>query len=236
VGAVASVVFLVAFFRAAPPVTRPMVLCLCGTAVLGGVAMAAGVADGANVLTPLLVLQIFAASSGFGLAMRRGHYDLVLSRGIGIAGLMTAHWLASIAPGLGAWLSVAVLERLVSPAEPAAVTSGSVLAFLLASSLPWALTTPLPRFAAAIGWLVLLVTSLAMVPSGQLRLVDALRDPRPSALGALAVVAYPMGLLGADAARLPAGTVSPGLACAVGSMLGALAWQRRAEVPLETAA
>jgi hypothetical protein len=75
-----------------------------------------------------------------------------------------------------------------------------------------------------------------MVPSGQLRLVDALRDPRPSALGALAVVAYPMGLLGADATRLPAGTVGPGLACAIGSMVGALAWQRRAEVPLETAA
>ena len=231
----ASLVFLVAFFRAAPPVTRPMALGLAATALLGAVAMAAGVTGGASVLTPLLVLQIFAASSGFGLAMRRGHYDLLLSRGIGISGLMTAHWLASITPGLGAWLGVALLERLVSPAPPVAVTSGSVLAFLLASSLPWALTTPLPRFAAAIGWLVLLVTSLAMVPSGQQRLVEALRDPRPSALGALAVVAYPMGLLGADATRLPAGTVSPGLACAIGSMLGALAWQRRAEVPLEAA-
>jgi hypothetical protein len=233
---VASVVFLVAFFRAAPPVTRPMVLCLCGTAGLGAVAMAAGVANGASVLTPLLVLQIFAASSGLGLAMRRGHYDLVLSRGIGVSGLMTAHWLASIAPGVGAWLGVALIERLVSAAEPAALTSGSVLAFLLASTLPWALTTPLPRFAAAIGWLVLLVTSLAMVPSGQMRLVEALRAPRPSALGALAVVAYPMGLLGADAVRLPAGTIGPGLACAIGSMLGAMARQRRADVPLEAAA
>src|SRR5688572_5412482 len=105
----ASVVFLVAFFRAAPPVTRPMVLCLWGTVLLGGVALAAGVAGGATVLTPLLVLQIFAASSGFGLAMRRGHYDLVLSRGVGLARLMTAHWLASIAPGLAAWLAVAAV-------------------------------------------------------------------------------------------------------------------------------
>jgi hypothetical protein len=233
---VATLTFLVAFFRAAPPVTRPMVLCLWGTVGLGGVALAAGVAGGATVLTPLLVLQIFAASSGFGLAMRRGHYDLVLSRGVSLAGLMAAHWLASIAPGLTAWLAVAALERLLSPAGAEALTSGSVLAFLLASSLPWALTTPLPRFGAAIGWLVLLVTSLAVVPSGQLQLVDALRGPRPTALGALAVVTYPMGLLGLDAARLPAGTVSPGLVCALGSMLGALAWHRRAEVPLETAA
>ena len=69
----ASLVFLAAFFRAAPPVTRPMVLCLWATVVLGGAAMAAGLASGATVLTPLLVLHIFAASSGFGLAMRRGH-------------------------------------------------------------------------------------------------------------------------------------------------------------------
>jgi transcriptional regulator with GAF, ATPase, and Fis domain len=42
--AVATVLFLVAFFRAAPPVTRPMVLCCAATAVVGRVAMAAGVA------------------------------------------------------------------------------------------------------------------------------------------------------------------------------------------------
>ena len=44
--------------------------------------MAAGLVSGRTVLTPLLVLQIFAASSGFDLALRRGHYDLVLSRGV----------------------------------------------------------------------------------------------------------------------------------------------------------
>ena len=228
--------FLAAFFRAAPPVTRPVVLGLAATAALGSVAMSAGVATGTTVLTPLLVLHIFAASSGFGLASRRGHYDLVLSRGVSVTGLMLAHWLASIAPGVAAWLAVAALEPLVSTATPAALTSGSLTALGLASTLPWALTTPLPRFAAAIGWLVLLVTSLAVVPSGQLHLVEAVRAPHASALGALAVVAYPMGLLGLDALQLPAGTVSPGLACAIGSMLGALEWHRRAEVPLETAA
>jgi len=233
---VATVMFLVAFFRAAPPVTRPMALCLAATAALGGAAMSAGVATGATVLTPLLVLHIFAASSGFGLATRRGYYDLVLSRGVSVTGLMLAHWLASIAPGVAAWMAVAAFEPLVSTDVPAALTSGSLTALGLASTLPWALTTPLPRFAAAIGWLVLLVTSLAVAPSGQLHLVEALRASQPSALGALAVVAYPMGLLGVDALQLPAGTVSPGLACAIGSMLGALEWHRRAEVPLETAA
>jgi hypothetical protein len=120
--------FLAAFFRAAPPVTRPMVLCLAATAALGSVAMSAGVATGASVLTPLLVLHIFAASSGFGLATRRGHYDLVLSRGVSVTGLMIAHWLASIAPGVAAWLAVAVFEPLVSTDAPAALTSVSVYA------------------------------------------------------------------------------------------------------------
>jgi hypothetical protein len=232
---VATALFLVAFFRAAPPVTRPIALCLWAVAGLGGVAMAAGLASGATVLTPLLVLHIFAASSGFGLAARRGHYDLVLTRGVSLTGLMIAHWLASIAPGLAAWLAVAVVERLAQT-QPTAMSSGSVIAFLLASSLPWALTTPFPRFAAAIGWLVLLVTSLALVPSGQLHLLEALHAPHPSALGALAVVAYPMGLLGVDALQLPAGTISPAMACALMAMLGALAWHGRTEVPLETAA
>jgi hypothetical protein len=198
--------------------------------------MGAGLAGSATVLTPLLVLHIFAASSGFGLAMRRGHYDLVLARGVSTTGLITAHWVASITPGLAAWLAVAAVERLLSPSQPAALTSGSVLAFLLTSSFPWAFTTSLPRFAAAIGWLVLLVTSLAIVPSGQQHLVAALRASQPSSLGAVAVLAYPMGLLGVDATRLPAGTLTPGLGGALLSMVSAMAWHRRADVPLETAA
>jgi hypothetical protein len=233
---VATLLFLFAFFRAAPPVTRPIASALWGSALLGCTAMAAGLVTSATVLTPVLVLQIFAASSGFGLAMRRGYYDLVLSRGIPAAELLGAHWMASIAPGATAWLFVAVVESLVSHGPPAALTSGSLMALALASTIPWALTTPLPRFAAAIGWLMLLVTSLAVVPSGQTELVDALLDSRPSTLGALAVVAYPMALIGIDAMGLPAGTMSPGLACAFVSVVVTLAWHGRTDAPLETAA
>jgi len=232
----ATLLFLVAFFRAAPPVTRPIVLALWASAAVGSAAMAAGLVSGRTVLTPLLVLQIFAASSGFNPALRRGYYDLVLARGVPAPGLLAAHWAASIAPGIAIWLIVAVLEPLVSSAPPAALTSGSVVALALASSLPWALTTPLPRFAAAIGWLMLLVTSLAVVPSGQADLVMALRAPRASVLGTLAVVAYPMELIGMDALALPAGTVSPGLVCGVLSVAAALLSHRWTHAPLETAA
>jgi hypothetical protein len=228
--------FLVAFFRAAPPVTRPIVMALCAAAGAGCGAMAAGLVPSRTVLTPILVLQIFAASSGFDLALRRGFYDLVLARGVPAPALLVAHWIASIAPGVAIWLAVAAIERMVSNTSPSALTSGSLVALGLASSLPWALTTPLPRFAAAIGWLMLLVTSLAVVPSGQADLVGALRSPHASAVGALAVVAYPMALIGLDATDLPAGTLGPGLLCAIASAAGALLWHRRTRAPLETIA
>ena len=102
-----TVIFVAAFFRAAPPVTRPIVMALWAVAAAGCVAMAAGLAPGRTVLTPLLVLQIFAASSGFGHSLRRGYYDLLLARGVPAIGMLTAHWVASIAPGVAAWLLVA---------------------------------------------------------------------------------------------------------------------------------
>jgi hypothetical protein len=78
-----------------------------------------------------------------------------------------------------------------------------VLAFWARLDAPVGTHHAAAAVAAAIGWLVLLVTSLADRAVGQLQLVDALRASHPSALGALAVVAYPMGLLGVDALQLP---------------------------------
>jgi hypothetical protein len=227
---------LCAFFLVVPPVTRPIRGCLWLTAAAGAALVVSGVVNAVTALTPLLVLQIFASSSGFGAAARRGHYDLLLSRGVGVTSVLTAHWTASIAPGLGAWLVVAMAEKVTSGAASAAASSGSLLAFVLASSIPWALTAPWPRFAAAMGWLVLLVTSLAVVPSGQLELVAAARAPEPSLLGTLALVAYPMALLGFDGARLPAATLGAAFACATATVATTLWWYRRSEWPLESAA
>ena len=227
--------FVFTFFRVVPPVTRPIAGCLWLAAAGGAAAIVTGLASGEAALTPLLVLQIFAASSGFDRSARRGYYDLLLSRGISPSRVLAAHWVASVAPGLAAWLAVAAAERLTGTAAPAALASGSLLALALVSSLPWAITAPLPRFAAAIGWLVLLVTSLAVVPSGQANLLAALRAPQPSPLGALALVAYPMGALGMPASRLPLGTVGPGLTCALASVAVAMLWYRRRGTPLDSA-
>ena len=125
-------------------------------------------------LAALLVLQIFAASSGVVGPARRGYYDTLLSRGVGRAQIL--------------WRSLAGLDRAWCPVlgrgraarsvgasrrrdRARARASGSLVALWLASSMPWAATVALPRFAAAIAWLVVLVTTLTTLPSGQSTLV-----------------------------------------------------------------
>jgi hypothetical protein len=230
-----ALTFLLAFFRVAPPVTRPLLAFLWLTAGAGCLAVAAGASRVETALTPVLVLQIFAASSGFRSAARRGFYDLALSRGISPVRLLVGHWIASIAPGVAAWLAIALVDRIVAPGARA-MTSGSLLALTLASTIPWGITSGLPRFAAGIGWLVILVTSLAIVPSGQLELMAAARAPHPSALGAVAVIVYPIALLGIDVGHLPIATVAPGLSCALLSMVMAIGIHGRAQIPLESGA
>ena len=60
-------------------------LFLVGFLIIGGVAVGsalAGPVSTADVLSPLLTLQMFAAASGFDLPARRGHYDLLLTSGV----------------------------------------------------------------------------------------------------------------------------------------------------------
>jgi hypothetical protein len=54
----------------------------------------------ASALTPILLLQLFACSSGFDVPARRGHYDLLLTHGETRHRIVVGHWLASAFPGL----------------------------------------------------------------------------------------------------------------------------------------
>ena len=63
-----------------------------------------------DALTPVLLLQLFVASSGFRFAARRGYYDLLLTSGTPRWQIALAHCLVSITPGIVSWMCVAVLE------------------------------------------------------------------------------------------------------------------------------
>jgi len=225
---------LARFFRIVPPV--PLLVTVFSAAALivsAGLALMAPQATPAPLPT-LLVLQIFAASSGAIGPARRGYYDALLSRGVGRAQLLWGHWMASLAPGAISWLVVAALESLsTGTRSPSALSSGSLLALWLASSLPWAGTVGLPRFAAAIAWLVVLVATLTTIPAGQSRLLAALDGGDVTGWAPLAVVVYPMGLIGRSLSSEQWLITTPALLVSVIAPAGAIAWFCRADIPLE---
>ena len=232
----ASCVLVLRFFRVVPPVPRPLVvLCLAAVAASACLALTAP-ARTRETLPALLVLQIFAASSGVLGAARRGYYDALLSRGVGRVVLLVGHWTASIAPGVVCWLCVAGLDRMMNQVTGAtgALATGSLVALWLASSLPWAVTVSLPRFAAGIGWLVGLATALSTIPAGQAALLAALQHPDLVPWAPLAPVVYPMGLLGLELTPHQWRMVLPGIIVSVLLCLATGAWFTRADLPLET--
>ena len=224
------------FYRVVPPVpTLVWVLSLIVLAVCGGLAAVSPGVSSAP-LPALLVLQIFAASSGVAGPARRGYYDALLSRGISRAQILCGHWLASAAPGAVCWVAVALLDWLThhgdNPSRTAA--SGSLVALWLVSSLPWAATVALPRFTAAIAWLVVLVSMLTTLPSGQATLVAALDDRAAASLpAALAVLVYPMGLVGQTLSPTQWAVVTPALMLSALAHAAAFLWFTRADIPLE---
>lgn len=225
---------LVRFFRIVPPVPR-LVTVFSGAALVAsaGLALMAPEATAAPLPT-LLVLQIFAASSGAIGPARRGYYDALLSRGVGRVQLLWGHWMASLAPCTISWLVVAALERLSSgTGGTRALSSGSLVALWLASSLPWAGTVALPRFAGAIAWLVVLVATLTTMPAGQTRLVAALGGTDATPWAPLAAVVYPMGLIGRSLTAEQWVVVAPALLVSVVAPTAAVVWFYRADIPLE---
>jgi len=87
----ATWILLFRFYRIVAPVPAPVsALALAVLAVCATLALVAPGATSAP-LAALLVLQIFAASSGVVGPARRGYYDALLSRGVGRAQILWGH-------------------------------------------------------------------------------------------------------------------------------------------------
>ena len=230
-----DVAYILRFFRVVSPIpplmtgTFGVVSAVAATAVMFDPARASG------AIAPVLLLQLFAASSGFGAPARRGHYDLLLTRGVGRTGVALAHWTVSIAPGVASWIGIAVVEFVASRGHRVALlASGTWAAVGLVSTLPWALNVALPRFASGIGWLLVLVTATTTfsrpvigewtVGSTQ---VEALVWP------AWVFLISPLGAVGRSLGWSEMLAVAPALTIAVGAMVIASRWAARADVPLE---
>lgn len=233
----APVPVLLRFFHVVPPNPPLMLVALIVTTTAGCVTLAIDPARGRDVLTPVLLLQLFASSSGVMVPARRGHYDLLLTLGHGRIAVAVVHWATSVLPGVGSWLLLAGTEIVMTSGSAHVLfTTGTAAAVVLVSTVPWAVTVNLPRFAAAIGWLLALALAVMVVPAhADGRLFGALGGGSSWMEAAAALLLYPPLLVGEDLTGAQAFLVLPALALAAGCMAYALAWIDRHDIPLEAA-
>ncbi len=229
-------VYMIRFFSIVTPIPPLMAPAMLAVAGVAAVLILLDDGRSAAALTPLLLLQLFAASSGFMVPARRGHYDLLLTGGHGRVRIAATHWAATILPGIAMWLGVGMVGIVAADGPGASVlSSGSAVALALVSTVPWAATIALPRFTAAIAWLLLLATAAAVFPADR---GYAVLDPLGSAswLGAsLGVTLYPVALVGEDLIGARAALAVPAVAVAAGSMVAGFVWIGRRDIPLEAA-
>lgn len=229
--------FLVKFFWMVAPVPRLMVAAFAFVTAAGLGVIVSDPHSAARVLTPLLLLQLFAASSGFAVPARRGHFDFALTLGESRWRIAAAHWLVSILPGLGAWGVLACAELAAGRGvETSLLSSGSVAAVALTSTLPWALAVSLPRFAVAIGWLLVLAMVEVADAGGEL-LARAPAGASGAAWlqTALATLVYPPRMAGTSILGPEAAAVAAALIIAGAATVAALFSIDRRDIPLEAA-
>lgn len=211
------------FFRIVT--TQPsLIIWTCALVLMvGAAAIARDPSRSTGAMVPVLLLQLFAASSGFEVPARRGHYDLLLTSGHRRVWMALGHWITSIAPGVIAWLALAAVESAVSGGTGRALlASGTIAAMSLVSTLPWAITVRLPRYSGGIGWLLASAISTSVWPSMQ-------------TWSAWRILIDPAALVGHDLGVNEAFLAAPALILAAGSMAAACRWVSRASVPLEAA-
>jgi hypothetical protein len=214
-----DILYVVRYFQVVPPVPRLMGLCFVAvTAICGGLTALHSAGDAAAAM-PIVVLQAFGASTGFTVPARRGYFDLLIARGQSRIRIAGVQWLLAITPGLASWAILASVHSMVHAGANPFVRSGTAVAFLMASTVPWAANVSLPRFSGAIGWLLL----ACLARSGGVIWPDNVIE-----------VVIPIELIGRTLSdRLD--LLVPAIVLSIASMAIALTWVRRTDLRLQAA-
>ena len=223
------------FFRIVPTQPTLIVWTFMVVVGIGIMAIVREPSRGTEMMVPVLLLQLFAASSGFEVPARRGHYDLLLTSGNRRVSIGLVHWATSIAPGVVAWLMLAAVEAAASRgADRRLLAWGTCAAMALVSTMAWAITVRLPRFSGGIGWLLVLTLSTSVL--------SPVNVPGRSAsdLGewiwpAWEFLVYPVVFVGRELDVGEGLIAAPALMLALAAMLAACRWISGASVPLEAA-
>jgi hypothetical protein len=234
---VLGLVYLLRFFWLVSVLPTLMIGGFIVTAAVACVAVGIDPSLTANALVPVLMLHMFASSSGFAGGARRGYYDLVLTSGDTRLRIALAHWALSVAPGLMGWGAVAMVEVLVSRGMNAtSMASGTIVAFGIVSMLAWAVNVALPRFTAGIAWLVLCgLVVVCQNAAARLVLFPPLPDPWEVTMSPAFALLCPWTLVGRTLTLREMVLTAPAILIAVGGIIAAGAWICTAEVPLEAA-
>lgn len=218
------------FFRVVRPVPRLTRLTFGALTCVAVAALVADAGRAAVALRPILVLQMFAVSTGFLSDARRGYFDVLFAQGAGRVAVALVYWVCAATPGLVSWLVLAGVDTALHQRDDL-WSPGAVAAVVGVSVLPWAATVGQVRFAGAIGWLLLLVVVLSVLPGDHGRtLLTAGADERWW-MSVAAAVLYPPRLVGAPHDTLIPAALLVGLSMA---SLGAVFWWlRRVDVPLD---
>ena len=223
------------FFRIVPTQPTLMIWTFLVVVCVGAIAIVQEPSRSAGAMVPVLLLQLFAASSGFEVPARRGHYDLLLTSGQHRVWMALVHWMTSSAPGVLAWLMLATIETMSTGGQTRLLASGTFAAMGLVSTLPWAITVRLPRFSGGIGWLLALAIFTSVLASGNV----PGREPAISTddfLGsAWGFLVYPVAFVGRELGIAEGLIAAPALMVSVVSMVAACRWVSHASVPLEAA-
>jgi hypothetical protein len=189
--------------------------------------------SGTEVTIPLMLLHMFAVSSGYSVPARRGHFDYLLTDGHRRILVALVHWLVSAGPGVTVWLLLAAWEHAVRGDGTAVLASGSVAAVVLISSLGWAVTVPLPRLSGGVLWTVALFVALSLSGSWRSTLL-AVADGDGWTVGVRYIVS-PLLVIGIHVGGEGWLALAPGMVLGLGSAAVALWWIARSDVALEAA-
>ena len=224
------------FFRVVPTQPALIVWTFLVVVAVGGIAIARAPSRSADLMRPVLLLQLFAASSGFDVPARRGHYDLLLTSEHRRIWVALVHWATSIAPGVLAWLVLAAVEVIArGSADTNLLASGTCAAMGLVSTMPWAITVRLPRFSGGIGWLLVLTLSTSVLSSGRMTGAHGANEVGESIWSAWEFLVYPAVFVGRELSIGDGLIAAPALVLAMALMVAACRWVSRAGIPLEAA-
>jgi hypothetical protein len=223
----------VQFFRIVRPVPRLIRLAFAGITLTSAAALLASHESETRVLLPVLALQMFTVSTGFIRDARRGHFDVLLTGGIGRSQAAIVYWALAALPGVMCWMTLAAID-VAANGHTGLLHAGSLTALVSVSTIPWATTVPLSRFTGAIGWLLALVIVTGLAPVSQAAAPIWIRSASESReVAVLACLLFPPRLVGEPFDDNGWAIVGV-LTLALLAMCSATAWISSTDVALET--